>query len=280
MNNSDNNKWMGLFQAPQRGHGFNMQGPHQQNHSHHQGPRLGYRFNIQGAHDGQQQNHSHHHGPQLFHMQGPYSGNQQNPSHHHGPQHFNMQGPFGGLQQNHSHYHGPRKGKGFNMKGPYHGQQQNQLHNQQCVHNESHGLPQHERKHSRSYNGRNWNRKTRHQNSQPQNFSIEHSIQQLKQKLTEDYVLLQREYRKAKENGQCKNNDEKRDENDDTDKVEFNEDDMCVICWEKSRDASIIHNDTAHIVCCIDCAKLLKRRGDSCPICRKSIDHVVKNYCN
>ena len=54
--------------------------------------------------------------------------------------------------------------------------------------------------------------------------------------------------------------------------------DKCVICSDRPKDASIIHGKTGHQVCCYVCAKKLKRRGQPCPVCRRSIGKVIKNY--
>jgi E3 ubiquitin-protein ligase Mdm2 len=56
------------------------------------------------------------------------------------------------------------------------------------------------------------------------------------------------------------------------------QEDLCVVCMENPRNASIIHGDSGHIVCCLDCANILKAKGNSCPVCRAAIDLVVKNY--
>ena len=54
--------------------------------------------------------------------------------------------------------------------------------------------------------------------------------------------------------------------------------DMCVICLTKPKEASIIHGRTGHQVCCYSCAKRLRRRGKPCPVCRRPINRVIKNY--
>jgi len=54
--------------------------------------------------------------------------------------------------------------------------------------------------------------------------------------------------------------------------------DLCMICLSKPKEASIIHGKTGHQVCCYLCAKRLRRRGKPCPVCRRHIQKVVKNY--
>ena len=54
--------------------------------------------------------------------------------------------------------------------------------------------------------------------------------------------------------------------------------DLCVVCMDHVRNAGIIHGDTSHVVCCLDCARTLEKSGQPCPICRKKIDLVVQQF--
>ena len=54
--------------------------------------------------------------------------------------------------------------------------------------------------------------------------------------------------------------------------------DMCVVCLSKPKEASIIHGKTGHQVCCYVCAKQLRKRGKPCPVCRRPIQKVIKNF--
>ena len=54
--------------------------------------------------------------------------------------------------------------------------------------------------------------------------------------------------------------------------------DMCVICLTRPKEASIIHGNTGHQVCCYICAKRLQHRRMSCPVCRRPISGVIRNY--
>ena len=54
--------------------------------------------------------------------------------------------------------------------------------------------------------------------------------------------------------------------------------DRCVICVSKPRNASIIHGQTGHQVCCFDCASKLREKKKRCPICRSKIQMVIKNF--
>ena len=53
---------------------------------------------------------------------------------------------------------------------------------------------------------------------------------------------------------------------------------LCVICMQQPRDATIVHGDSGHICCCIACATLLKERGMTCPMCRTPISMVIRHY--
>ncbi|XP_022100941.1 uncharacterized protein LOC110984766 [Acanthaster planci] len=54
--------------------------------------------------------------------------------------------------------------------------------------------------------------------------------------------------------------------------------DLCIICYTRPKTASIIHGRTGHQVCCYPCAKKLHHRGKPCPVCRRSIQAVIKNF--
>jgi len=52
----------------------------------------------------------------------------------------------------------------------------------------------------------------------------------------------------------------------------------CLICLTEDRTATIIHGETGHIACCLACARILKARGDRCPVCRLPIDFVIQQF--
>jgi Zinc finger, C3HC4 type (RING finger) len=52
----------------------------------------------------------------------------------------------------------------------------------------------------------------------------------------------------------------------------------CVVCLTSERNATIVHGSTGHVVCCLVCARILKARGDKCPICRSNIDLVIQHF--
>ena len=52
----------------------------------------------------------------------------------------------------------------------------------------------------------------------------------------------------------------------------------CVLCLERLKNATLIHGDSGHVCCCLECASELKRRGQPCPICRKPISAVIRHF--
>jgi hypothetical protein len=52
----------------------------------------------------------------------------------------------------------------------------------------------------------------------------------------------------------------------------------CLICLTEERNATIVHGETGHVVCCLTCARILKARGDKCPVCRLTIDSVIQQF--
>jgi E3 ubiquitin-protein ligase Mdm2 len=52
----------------------------------------------------------------------------------------------------------------------------------------------------------------------------------------------------------------------------------CVVCLTSERNATIVHGETGHVVCCLVCARILKARGDNCPVCRCRIDVVIQHF--
>ena len=55
-------------------------------------------------------------------------------------------------------------------------------------------------------------------------------------------------------------------------------DQSCCVCMAAPKNASVVHGDTAHICCCLDCAKTLHSKGNACPICNEPIDTVLRNF--
>lgn len=55
-------------------------------------------------------------------------------------------------------------------------------------------------------------------------------------------------------------------------------DNSCLVCFSATRTATFVHGETGHIACCLECARVLKGRGDACPVCRLPIDHVIQHF--
>ena len=55
-------------------------------------------------------------------------------------------------------------------------------------------------------------------------------------------------------------------------------DEKCVVCLTSDRNATIVHGETGHVVCCLVCARILKARGDKCPVCRDQIEKVIQHF--
>jgi hypothetical protein len=57
-----------------------------------------------------------------------------------------------------------------------------------------------------------------------------------------------------------------------------NANETCLICLTEERNATIVHGETGHVACCLICARILKARGDKCPVCRLTIDSVIQQF--
>ena len=53
---------------------------------------------------------------------------------------------------------------------------------------------------------------------------------------------------------------------------------LCMICLSAPKDASLVHGKTGHQACCFQCARRLKSRGRPCPVCRRPINRVIRNF--
>ncbi|ESO93364.1 hypothetical protein LOTGIDRAFT_232765 [Lottia gigantea] len=62
------------------------------------------------------------------------------------------------------------------------------------------------------------------------------------------------------------------------DKEKTADTDLCVVCLSRPKTGSIIHGSSGHQVCCFKCAKQLKRKKKACPVCRRPIQKVIRNY--
>lgn len=53
---------------------------------------------------------------------------------------------------------------------------------------------------------------------------------------------------------------------------------LCIICLSEPKVASLIHGTSGHQACCYQCACQLKRLRKPCPVCRRPIQKVIRNY--
>ena len=52
----------------------------------------------------------------------------------------------------------------------------------------------------------------------------------------------------------------------------------CVVCMDAPRNATIIHNKTAHMCCCMQCASTIQQGDNLCPVCRQDIEMVIQAF--
>jgi len=78
---------------------------------------------------------------------------------------------------------------------------------------------------------------------------------------------------------QCRDDSRSRKISDLTDSLVSASSSMpCVICLTAAKNASIVHGTTGHQACCFRCARQLKHTGKPCPVCRRPIHKVIRNY--
>jgi hypothetical protein len=56
------------------------------------------------------------------------------------------------------------------------------------------------------------------------------------------------------------------------------DDDLCIVCFSNPKNSVFIHGDEAHQSCCYACANQIKNKDNKCPLCRKTIDSVIKVF--
>merc|ERR1711954_69614 len=50
----------------------------------------------------------------------------------------------------------------------------------------------------------------------------------------------------------------------------------CDICCKQPKNASLIHGNLGHQVCCYTCGKKLWKKQSRCPVCRRVVEKIVK----
>ena len=56
------------------------------------------------------------------------------------------------------------------------------------------------------------------------------------------------------------------------------ENEMCISCLERPKNAQIVHGVTSHVCCCLPCAQGYHARQTGCPVCGAPIDLVIKQH--
>ena len=51
---------------------------------------------------------------------------------------------------------------------------------------------------------------------------------------------------------------------------------LCILCRSKPKDTIFVHNKMGHQVSCYPCAKKLWKKRKDCPICRRTVEKIVK----
>jgi E3 ubiquitin-protein ligase Mdm2 len=51
---------------------------------------------------------------------------------------------------------------------------------------------------------------------------------------------------------------------------------LCIFCYTNPRNATLIHGQLGHQLCCYPCAKKLWKEHVRCPVCRRKIEKIVK----
>jgi hypothetical protein len=52
----------------------------------------------------------------------------------------------------------------------------------------------------------------------------------------------------------------------------------CVVCYEKIRNASFLHEGTQHLAACMECAEKWVAKEKICPVCREPVECIVKTF--
>ena len=52
---------------------------------------------------------------------------------------------------------------------------------------------------------------------------------------------------------------------------------ICTMCCLRPKDATFVHGNISHQVCCYVCAKMIFKSRGTCPVCRRKIEKITKN---
>lgn len=51
---------------------------------------------------------------------------------------------------------------------------------------------------------------------------------------------------------------------------------LCLFCVTRKKNASLVHGRIGHQVCCYPCAKKLWKKKAECPVCRRTVERIIK----
>lgn len=54
--------------------------------------------------------------------------------------------------------------------------------------------------------------------------------------------------------------------------------DGCLVCFERVKNVAFVHGDDQHVACCRECANGIFSSTKTCPVCRKAIDEIKTTY--
>ena len=52
--------------------------------------------------------------------------------------------------------------------------------------------------------------------------------------------------------------------------------DLCTFCQKRPKNATFIHGNLGHQVCCYPCAKRCWKEKATCPVCKRKVEKIIK----
>ena len=52
--------------------------------------------------------------------------------------------------------------------------------------------------------------------------------------------------------------------------------DLCIFCQKRPKNATFIHGNLGHQVCCYPCAKRCWKEKATCPVCKRKVEKIIK----
>lgn len=53
---------------------------------------------------------------------------------------------------------------------------------------------------------------------------------------------------------------------------------LCLVCMDAKKQTTFVHGETGHSCCCVECAELFEEKLAICPMCRCSIEKIIRQY--